>query len=434
MSMLSIAASGLTATQLVMNTISENVANTTTDGYSRKTATLQTTADGGVTVSNIERVVDSYLNTQLWNANSTEGYYTSYNEYVSSADDTLSSDSMGVTTLLDSFYSALSAASASPDDDSLREAVVSSAESLSEGFNWISENLSSQSDSISSEISNDVESINDLTSSIASLNSQITSLKAQGGDTSSLEDSRDSAVSSLSSLLNVNVTQQDDGSYSITLAQGQPLVSGDTASTVTANNDDSLSISYNNQTFTASDDLGGEIGGLIDYQNDILTPTLDSLNTLAAQIADEFNSQQSSGYDVNGTAGTALFSYDSSDAAATLSVSSSFTSDDLAFSGEATADSSSNTNLLSMLDLQSDQTSAYSSILQTVADKSSSVSASLSASSDLVDSATNSISSVSGVNSDEEAANLLTYQEAYEANAKVVTIASDLFDTLINMF
>lgn len=434
MSLISTASSGLTASQIVMNMIGENVANTTTDGYSRLTATLSSTSSG-VEVSSITRVVSQYLNTQLWNATSDSGYYTSYSEYISTAEDALSSDTMGIDTLLDDFYSALSAASSSPDDTTTREEVISSAEALAEGFNWLSETLNDQYDSINEQLDSSVTSVNSLTSTIADLNEQIAALQSQGGDTSSLEDSRDQAVADLAEQIGINVTTESDGTYTITLEQGQPLVSGSTASTLSLDSSGNLSVQYKTQTFSvSSDNIGGSIGGMLDYETDVLEPTLSSLNTLASTIADAFNSLQSSGYDVDGTSGTSLFTYDSSDAAGTLSIADGFTADDLAFSDSATSGSNNNGNLLLMLDLQSDQSDSYSTLVSDVAVKSNSASSALTANTELVDSIESSISSNSGVSADEEAANLLVYQEAYEANAKVITIAGELFDTLINMF
>ena len=433
MSLISTATSGLMSSQVVMNMIGQNVANATTEGYSRQTAQLSSTTDGGVTVSSISRVVDQYLNTQLWNATSDVGYDTSYSEYISATEELLSSDSMGLDTLLDDFYSALSAASSSPDDDTLREAVLSSAEALANGFNWLSESLNDQYSSINEQLATSVSSVNDLSSTIAELNQQIITLQAQGGDTSSLEDSRDQAVTELSELIAVDVTEQADGSYTLTLGQGQPLVSGSTAATLSLNNGD-VSLQYNSQTFSVSDDVGGNIGGLLDYVAEVLEPTLSALNEQATSIADEFNTLQASGYDLDSESGSALFTYSSSNAAGSLALADDFTTDDLAFSDSATSGSSNNNNLLLMLDLQEDQSDSYSTLLADVAIQSSAISATLSANTELVDSVESSISSTSGVNSDEEAANLLIYQAAYEANAKVITVAGELFDTLMSMF
>nr|WP_321272594.1 flagellar hook-associated protein FlgK [uncultured Tolumonas sp.] len=433
MSLISTATSGLMSSQVVLNMIGQNVANATTEGYSRLTAQLSSNSAGGVTVDSITRVVDQYLNTQLWSATSDVGYSTSYSENITSTESLLSSDTMGIDTLLDSFYSALSSASSTPDDDASREAVLSSAEALANGFNWLSENLNDQYSSINEQLDSSVTSVNDLTSTIATLNAQIVALKQQGGDTSSLEDSRDQAVTDLSDLIAVNVSEQSDGSYTLTLGQGQPLVSGSTAATLSLDNGE-ISLQYGSQTFSVNDDAGGSIGGLLDYETDVLTPTISALNDLAATIADEFNTLQASGYDADGNSGSALFTYDSSNAAGTLTVSSSITSDDLAFSDSATSGSNNNSNLLLMLDLQEDQSDTYSAMVSDVAIQSSSASATLTANTELVDSVTSSIASTSGVSSDEEAANLLTYQAAYEANAKVITVASELFDTLMSMF
>jgi flagellar hook-associated protein 1 FlgK len=433
MSLISTATSGLMASQVVLNMIGQNVANATTDGYSRLTAQLSSSSSGGVTVDSISRVVDQYLNTQLWSATSDVGYSTSYSESISATESLLSSDTMGIDTLLDSFYSALSSASSTPDDDASREEVLSTAEALANGFNWLSENLNDQYSSINEQLDSSVTSVNDLTSTIADLNAQIVALQSQGGDTSSLEDSRDSAVTDLSELMEVSVTEQSDGSYTLTLGQGQPLVSGSTAATLSLDNGD-VSLQYGSQTFDVSDDVGGSIGGLLDYESDVLDPTLSTLNELAATVADQLNALQASGYDLDGNSGSDLFTYDSSNAAGSLAVSSSMTNDGLAFSDSATSGSNNNSNLLLMLDLQEDQSDTYSSLVSDVAIQSSSATAMLTANTELVDSVSSSISSNSGVNSDEEAANLLTYQAAYEANAKVVTIAGELFDTLMSMF
>jgi flagellar hook-associated protein 1 FlgK len=433
MSLISTATSGLMASQVVLNMIGQNVANATTDGYSRLTAQLSSSSSGGVTVDSISRVVDQYLNTQLWSATSDVGYSTSYSESISATESLLSSDTMGIDTLLDSFYSALSSASSTPDDDASREEVLSTAEALANGFNWLSENLNDQYSSINEQLDSSVTSVNDLTSTIADLNAQIVALQSQGGDTSSLEDSRDSAVTDLSELMEVSVTEQSDGSYTLTLGQGQPLVSGSTAATLSLDNGD-VSLQYGSQTFDVSDDVGGSIGGLLDYESDVLDPTLSTLNELAATVADQLNALQASGYDLDGNSGSDLFTYDSSNAAGSLAVSSSMTNDGLAFSDSATSGSNNNSNLLLMLDLQEDQSDTYSSLVSDVAIQGSSATAMLTANTELVDSVSSSISSNSGVNSDEEAANLLTYQAAYEANAKVVTIAGELFDTLMSMF
>ena len=434
MSLISTAASGLSATQVVLNAISNNVANSSTDGYSRRTVTLTSVASGGVTASSVNRETSFYLQQQNWNSNADVGYYTDYSEYVSYLEELMSSDSLNITTNLSTFYSALEAASASPDDDSLRTAVLTDAESLATSFNSLSGYLDEISDEVDSEVSSSMDTVNNLTSQIADLNAQITSLQSTGQDTSSLEDTRDAAITSLSSLVEIDVTQQDDGSYTITLPQGQTLVSGSSAGSMAWDSTNGLTVTYGSQTTSVSEEMSGSLGGLFAFVNDVLTPTQTALDDLASSVATALNDAQADGYDLDGNSGTDLFTWDSSDPAGSLAVVDSFTSDDLAFSGSATAGSGDNTNLLAMLDLASDQESSYTALVTKLGQLSSNASDSLTSTTALQSSLQDSLDSISGVNLDEEAADLVSYQNLYSANSKVLTVADELFDTLLNMF
>lgn len=434
MSLISTAASGLSATQVVLNAISNNVANSSTDGYSRRTVTLTSVASGGVTASSVTRETSFYLQQQNWSSNADVGYYTDYSQYASYLEELMSSDSLNITTNLTTFYSALEEASASPDDDSLRTAVLTDAESLATSFNSLSGYLDEIGDEVESEVSSSLDSVNELTSQIADLNQQITNLQSTGQDTSSLEDTRDAAITSLSSLVEVDVTRQDDGSYTITLPQGQTLVSGSSAGSMDWNSNDGLTVTYGSQTTSVSEEMSGSLGGLFAFVNDVLTPTQETLDSLASTVATSLNDAQANGYDLDGNSGTDLFTWDSSDPAGSLAVVDDFTSDDLAFSGSDTSGSGDNTNLLAMLDLASDQESTYTSLVTRLGQLSSNASDSLTSSTSLQSTLQDSLDSISGVNLDEEAADLVSYQNLYSANSKVLTVADELFDTLLNMF
>lgn len=151
-------------------------------------------------------------------------------------------------------------------------------------------------------------------------------------------------------------------------------------------------------------------------------------------MATALNDAQADGYDLDGNSGTDLFTWDSSDPAGSLAVVDSFTSDDLAFSGSATAGSGDNTNSLAMLDLASDQESTYTALVTKLGQLSSNASDSLTSTTALQSTLQDSLDSISGVNLDEEAADLVSYQNLYSANSKVLTVADELFDTLLNMF
>jgi flagellar hook-associated protein 1 FlgK len=434
MTMISNATSGLMATQVVMNAISNNVANSDTDGYSRQTVTLSSVVSGGVSVSSVDRETSFYLSQQTWTTTSDVGYYTSYSEYATYLEELMSSDSLDITTSLTTFYSALEAASSSPDDDSLRTAVLTDAEAVCDAVNSLAGYMDELQEQIDSQISSTLSTANDLASQIAALNDKIVALQSSGGDTSSLEDSRDAAITSLSELVDISIVAQDDGSYTISLPQGQTLVSGSSSGALNYSSASGLTLTYGKQTSTVNEDMSGSLGGLLAFSSEVLEPTQEALNELAATIADEFNALQTAGYDLNSSAGTELFSYDSDDAASTLAIADDFSGDDLAFSGSASAGTGDNTNLLSMLDLQGDQEDTYTALVTKLGLISSQASSALTTSTSLQSSLQDSLSSISGVNLDEEAANLVSYQNIYSANSKVLTVADELFDTVLNMF
>ena len=434
MTMISNATSGLMATQVVMNAISNNVANSDTDGYSRQTVTLSSLVSGGVSVSSVDRQTSFYLSQQTWTTTSDVGYYTSYSEYATYLEELMSSDSLDVTTSLTTFYSALEAASSSPDDDSLRTAVLTDAEAVCDAVNSLAGYMDELQGQIDSQIGSTLSTVNDLASQVAALNDKIVALQSSGGDTSSLEDSRDAAITSLSELVDISTVAQDDGSYTISLPQGQTLVSGNKSGSLDYASDTGLTLTYGKQTSRVNEEMSGSLGGLLAFSSEVLEPTQESLNELAATIADEFNALQTTGYDLNSSAGTELFSYDSADAASTLAIADDFSGDDLAFAGSASAGTGDNTNLLSMLDLQGDQEDTYTALVTKLGLVSSQASSALTTSSSLQSSLQDSLSSISGVNLDEEAANLVSYQNIYSANSKVLTVADELFDTVLNMF
>jgi len=434
MTMISNATSGLMATQVVMNAISNNVANSDTDGYSRQTVTLSSVVSGGVSVSSVDRETSFYLSQQTWTTTSDVGYYTSYSEYATYLEELMSSDSLDITTSLTTFYSALEAASSSPDDDSLRTAVLTDAEAVCDAVNSLAGYMDELQEQIDSQISSTLSTANDLASQIAALNDKIVALQSSGGDTSSLEDSRDAAITSLSELVDITIVAQDDGSYTISLPQGQTLVSGSSSGALNYSSASGLTLTYGKQTSTVNEDMSGSLGGLLAFSSEVLEPTQEALNELAATIADELNALQTAGYDLNSSAGTELFSYDSDDAASTLAIADDFSGDDLAFAGSASAGTGDNTNLLSMLDLQGDQEDTYTALVTKLGLISSQASSALTTSTSLQSSLQDSLSSISGVNLDEEAANLVSYQNIYSANSKVLTVADELFDTVLNMF
>ncbi|OWQ33657.1 flagellar hook-associated protein FlgK [Pseudomonas sp. DrBHI1] len=323
MSLISIGLSGLNASQTALSITGNNIANAAVSGYSRQ-QTIQTTGPShnigtgfvgtGTTLSDVRRIYNAYLDNQLQTSTSLNTDAAAFQDQITGIDKLLAESDTGISSVLTAFFSALQTASAKPSDAASRQLLLTQAQTLSNRFNAISSQMSKQNDSINSQLDTLSGQVNKLTSSIADLNKQITQLSASGASPNNLLDARSEAVRQLNELVGVTV-QERDGNYDVYLGNGQSLVTGNRANTLTAvpsaADQSQYSLQINYPTFSSdvtSVVTGGQIGGLLRYRNDVLTPSMNELGRVALVVADSINSQLGQGLDANAQFGSALFS------------------------------------------------------------------------------------------------------------------------------
>jgi len=166
------------------------------------------------------------------------------------------------------------------------------------------------------------------------------------------------------------------------------------------------------------------------------------LNDMAKALADEYNAVLSTGQDLNGNPGKPLFSYDPANPAASLDITE-LTPGELAFSSDGTP---GNADVLqSLINLSNKPVSvtgygsvslndAFSSMVGQTAIKARQADADYQAKLAMNKQAHAARDNVSAVNSDEEAANLMTFANAHNANMKVISTANQLFDSVLQLF
>ena len=250
---------------------------------------------------------------------------------------------------------------------------------------------------------------------------------------------RDEALSKLASLVGTSTVSTDDGSVTVTVGNGSPLVVGNQAYQLTtqANATTGMNQVYSQGSNITAQIAGGELGGDIQVR-DREIPTLQSnLDNLAASMISNVNSANEKGYDLNGAQGGDFFtpftpSASGSNQGAAASISMYITDpSQVAASSDGSAGSSANLENFTNLQTQNSiggQTydSYYANFVAGIGNSVSSASASLDATGLIVQQLQTQQSSVSGVSLDEEAANLVKYQQAYEAAAQVVTTIDNL--------
>lgn len=451
------AVSGALAAQVALATTSQNIANVMTTGYTRQGAVFASvqplqggkqSAGSGVTVQSIMRFSDAYKDLQLWSAASDLGQRTTGQPYMTQLEQVMSDDSSGINSGLDDFFGALNAASVDPTSSPLRQQVLTTADALAQRFNSLSQVLANQRVAVTQQRATTVTQINSLSADIASLNKQITAVQGTDANPSGLIDARDQKIDALASLVALQVINQPDGTVSVTLRGGQPLVVGNTTGTMIAqtNPDGSqtLSVKFAQETFTLpNNQIGGQMGGIDSFETGVLVPMMQSITSMAQQLADNVNNQLAAGYALDGTPGVPLFEFDATGTSGVLKLDPGITSAGLAFSSNPTTPGNSD-NLLSLLALKTQPitipslgsvslSDAVTQLVGNLGTSSQQNQAEMSRAQTVRDQAEESWKSTSGVNSDEEAANLVQYQQMYQANMKVLSVVNDLFNSTLAM-
>lgn len=449
---LSVATQALLAQELELQVTNNNIANANTAGYTRETVNLVSAdpvQDGslsigtGVSVEGIQSLSDTLLTIRIQQQTSDASSATAQVNALNDIQTLFPSSGTSVSAALSSFFTSLSALSTDPSNSADRQAAISDAQTLVQQFNSVANGLAETASALNTNVQTDVTRINQLISQAANLNQQLLEQTAAGQSTGTVSDHLNEVESQLASLTKISVIHTTQGD-SITTGTGTALVLGNQSyalQTATGTNGN-LQVLDLNQSDITSNLTSGDLGGTLTVRDLQIPSLLTSLDTLANNFAAAFNSAQAGGYDENGNAGTSLFSIPSTVAgsAASISLTTSNGSAIAASSVSGSGASGSNGNLTNLTAVQNktlasgkSATTLSSDLVYQVGSLTANAAAEQTAVQTSLTALTNQQGSVSGVSIDEESANLLRFQQAYQAAAKVVSTIQTLFDTTINM-
>lgn len=462
-SILSVGQSALAAAQVGISTTGHNIANASTPGYSRQVvtqsaATAQNFGYGfvgqGTEISSVKRIYNDYLGAQVNSAQSSYSGLSTYYNQIKQIDNMLGDSSAGLSPVIQDFFKGINDLAANPSAVASRQATLSSAQALASSFQSMDGRFDEIRQGVNQEIAGTVDTINSYAKQIAELNATIGKLQGATGSNvpNDLYDQRDQLVLDLSKEVKATVVKQDGGNYSIYIGNGQALVVGTQSYSLTATAKvgdlQNLEVSYQlgaNTVPQAESSLnGGKLGGLFDFRSQILDPAQKALGNLAESITTTFNTQHELGQDLNGIPGGAFFAFDPTKGAKSFSVVITDTSK-IAAAAIGPIAIGDNRNALLLAGLQTSNHAivgintdttfqgAYSQLVSLVGNKTRELQVTGESEKQRLSLVVQSQQSVSGVNLDEEASNLLRYQQAYQAAGKVMQIASDMFDVLLSL-
>lgn len=457
-SALQIAASGVNAYQAAIGVTSENISNINTPGYTTQTAVLETVGQAGssgglsvgsgVTVASIQRSYDAYLQTQINNAQTTQGYDTANSTTLQEIQPSFNEvNSDGIGTAISNFFNAWQNVADDPTSTANRQSVLTSAQTLAENFNSVSNTLSSDITALNASLGTTTSSINQNLASIAQLNGQIKVITQSGGNANALEDQQDEIVQNLAQQIGITCTQNSDGTTDVTYADnpGASLVSGSQAGSFS---NTGLILTQADGAPTPVTPVSGQLGATMALMNITIPGYQTQLDNLAQTIATEVDKQQESGTDQNGNAGIALFSPAPPALAtgATIAVASGFTPSNIAAAASgAPSDSGDNSNALLIADLANSTThtvaavsgqtfsSYYNSLVTQVGQDVQTSQNAVTQDAAYSNQLSTLQQSNSGVSLNQELVNLTTYQQSYGASAKVIVAVNNMMNDLLSM-
>lgn len=456
---MNVGVSGLRAAQVALLTTSHNISNATTPGYNRQQAiqsasTPLANSDGfigrGVQITTVQRIYNQHLVSQSLQAQSQSSQLDSHYNEIKQIDNLLADTTSGLTPALHNFFNAVQDVASNPASISSRQAMLSNAEALTARFQQMDQRLSEMREGVNSQITGSVTEINSLAQQIAGLNMNIQAVEssANGQPANDLLDQRDALVRDLSRIINVDVVRQNNGHYNVFIGNGQSLVVGSSAMTLKA----VPSLSDPQRLVVAMDQQGGEIvlpehqlqggslGGLLAFRSETLDSVQNSFDQLAWGIADTFNDRHVQGLDLQGDSDVDFFTVSDPDhAARNIRVAISDPAKIAAADGDGGV--TNNRNALKLAGLQTENIlpdgtsyqSAYARLVSQVGNKTRELEVTSKAQESMLNQTDQALQSLSGVNLEEEAANLLRYQQMFQASSKVIEIGNSLFDSLLRI-
>jgi len=319
------ATSGLLAYQALLSTAGHNIANVNTPGYTRQRVDLsaqipQFTGGGyigsGVNIDTIRRTYDQFLTERVRDTTSSSERYAAYEQFAGRISNVLGDSVAGLNGGLESFFQAVQTLADNPASIPERQLLLTEAESLVGRFGYLDDQLTSVRQDLNGQLESMVAEINSLSQSIADINEDIVVAtgRAGGNPPNDLLDRRDRMLEELAAFVSVKTVAQDDGTLNVFIGNGQALVTGTTAGTLSVAgnpydaNHKEIQYTVGNLSTTITPNItGGKLSGLLAFRDEILDPTQNAIGRIGVVLANEFNAQHQLGMDLDGNMGGQFF-------------------------------------------------------------------------------------------------------------------------------
>jgi flagellar hook-associated protein 1 FlgK len=392
------------------------------------------TSFNGVLGADVSRVWDQYRAQRAWNANSDSSQASTRSQWYSTVEGALNDGDSGVGVKLTAIFTSANALAANPDDATLRQSFLYAIQDAAGAINKTAATLAKVSGSVASQAGDAVAQVNGGLTALARINLALKTTPQGTAGRAALEDQRDTIIGTISDKIGVDLSFDSYGAATIrmndtggpVLLDGNNVMPGQLDLQVATNGTLSMTVTIDSNTSAVSP-ASGSLAGYAEAANQILGRR-QQLDTLAGDLVQKINAWNAQGKDINGTTGGNLMS--GTDAA---SIALAVTDTDLVAAADATTP---NGNLVALKDLR-DANGAEAAWRGIVTDQGLRVQTAQTleaGASSAKDAAYSDLDDVSGVDLDNEAADLMRFQQAYSASAKIIQAARETLQSILELF
>lgn len=454
--------------QTALQTTGHNIANKSTEGYSRQRVELQTaepTGLGNHRIGNgsktaaVTRTTNPYLEKQIGKEMSNLGYLDGKSDAMNRVEQVYNEQTnKGLNTFITDFFNSYRELSNNPESLATRTQVKETAQALTQDFKRVNTQLTEIRRDIDQQITTNVNEVNQLAGEIAQLNGKIQLVQNEGGPANDERDRRDLLIKKLGEKINIRWAEGNDGAVTITAGQSAIIVAGQDAKTLSVRatpatetkGEGNVDIFYQSAkdgqlTNVSGQITGGSVGGLLEVRDKTIGGLLDSVDKMAFSIANDVNAIHSRGFDAYNRTGHGFFEVpqDLKGYSASMELTAHVSRDPMkiaAAGGPNAPGDNRIANAIAQLQFENtmpNETSTldefYNSMVGEVGIQSRKIQTTQESQKGIVGQLKNIRESVSGVSLDEETTKLIEYQKAFDASARLIRTADEMFDTVLNL-
>lgn len=443
----------LLSAQYALNTSGHNIANVSTPGFTRQQAMMVSTLPfesnkmqfgTGVKVDSVRRIRSYFLDEQFRQETQRMGRWQALSYSWDQVERIFMEPSdNGFGSILEDFWNSWQDLSISPDSMAARAAVKEQASLLINGFHQINNQLTDLQKSLDDDIQSSITYINEIADQLAALNQTIQTAELSGHQANDLRDRRDLLVDELSDYINVETVEQPNGNYTVFIGS-MAFVDGVTVSKLELVVKNTGSTVVHDVQFADSpinpEIVNGKLAGYIETRDEIIPERLAEFDQLALSLVEKLNELHKEGYSINGDTNINFFDPDIT-GAADIKLNDLILADEGYIAASLNGEAGDNSNALRIASLRHDHVMAngtatindfYNSLVGIIGIRTNEASNMAENQTALVFHIENSKQSIEGVSLDEEMVNLIKYEHAYEAAARVITAMDEALSTIIN--